>query len=987
MSVQLEVLPQNYEGFLAQYYPASPEYVVDGEEFNSGVFSGTPSFYAVTVTSSLAGGALQTIQDAMVALNIVNIGYSILQGSWMVFRNPALSGTTPDYPVKSGSQVFLKGSGAGDNKPTVSGIAQRLSNLTVGTEYTITVTIGTVVATGAVPSNNKLYFGCTFGNNTPVNSVTAMTGTPLTSTPFAAGAYSPISPINSSTAGQVYTRQFVAESTTDVLVIAAELDNSIVVGIEDVSVIYSHGGQLSGILGDGSVICDLYEDEDIPLSLSVDDFKNVAEKVQSYSKAFSLPATKRNSRIFDHVFEITRSAQGNNSFNPYIKTQCRLKEDGIVLFEGYLRLIDIQDKEGEVSFSVNLYSEAVALADILKDRKFSDLDLSELDHPYTRNSIVETFTGALTYTNAGTSGFRTSETVRYPFCDWEHQYLVQSNGNPELVNLEGSFRPFINVKYLIDRIFNQTAFPFSYTSAFFNTADFERLYMDFNWGDATTPTVFTNSGGLGLIGQAYNPPLSTINVSYFPLTTSYQTVDFDELADYFNGPQTTLHSNFGYSGGTFTAVTDNQLYDVNYFMNFFVIVNTSSATFTATFVHTTAGGIVTNYESGTFSTSGGIVTSNNYVYSGSFTVVMNTGDTLHFKAKKISGGDMGIQGANVITGTGTALYNNNLLTITTIANNTVSATLLQTLRGELGQWEFLKGIFTMFNLITIPDKSDPSNILIEPYKDVFIQNTSGTSLASRGIARDWTDKISVEEMKLTPLTDLNKTTMFKFVEDDDDYAFNVYKRSNGGALFGSKVYDASGFTILEGEEEIVAEPFAATFCKPLMSQFPDFIVPTIYSYDSTSGESSSFDNSPRILYLNGQKSLPFSYRVPAQNGVSAADLTQFLQFSHLSSIPTVVNNPPLSGDTRDFNFGEHNLVSGMGLSPVLNLFNTYWLPYLGELYNPDTRTMSIKVDLSAADISTFDMYDTVFIKNREFRVNKIDYKPHDLSTVEFILIP
>ena len=525
MSVQLEVLPQNYDGFVAEYYPQSPEYVVDGVEFNSGVFDGTPSFYAVTVNSSLAGGALPTIQDAMVALNINNIGYSILQGTWMVFRNPALTGTTTNYPVLNSGvttdQVFLKGAGVGDNKPCVSGIAQRLSDLTVGTEYTITVTIGTVAAVGGVPSNNKLYFGCTFGNNTPVNSATAMTGTPLTSTPLAAGAYSPISPINSSTAGQVYTRQFIAESTTDVLVIAAELDNNIVLGIESVSVIYSHGGQLSGILGDGSVICDLYEDEDIPLSLSVDDFKNVAEKVQSYSKAFSLPATKRNSRIFDHVFEITRSAQGNNSFNPYIKTQCRLKEDGIVLFEGYLRLIDIQDKQGEVSFSVNLYSEAVALADILKDRKFSDLDLSELDHPYNRNSIVETFTGALTYTNTGTSGFRTSETVRYPLCDWEHQYIVQSNGNPELVNLEGSFRPFINVKYLVNRIFNQTAFPFSYTSSFFNTADFERLYMDFNWGDATTPSVFSNSGGLGMIGSALNPPQTPINVtsvSYTHLT-------------------------------------------------------------------------------------------------------------------------------------------------------------------------------------------------------------------------------------------------------------------------------------------------------------------------------------------------------------------------------------------------------------------------------------------------------------------------------------
>ena len=49
--------------------------------------------------------------------------------------------------------------------------------------------------------------------------------------------------------------------------------------------------------------------------------------------------------------------------------------------------------------------------------------------------------------------------------------------------------------------------------------------------------------------------------------------------------------------------------------------------------------------------------------------------------------------------------------------------------------------------------------------------------------------------------------------------------------------------------------------------------------------------------------------------------------------------------------------------------------------------MSLKVNLTASDVSNFDMYDTVFIKNREFRVNKIDYKPNDLSTVEFILIP
>ena len=70
-----------------------------------------------------------------------------------------------------------------------------------------------------------------------------------------------------------------------------------------------------------------------------------------------------------------------------------------------------------------------------------------------------------------------------------------------------------------------------------------------------------------------------------------------------------------------------------------------------------------------------------------------------------------------------------------------------------------------------------------------------------------------------------------------------------------------------------------------------------------------------------------------------------------------------------------------------NLFNRYWLPYYSQLYNPDTRIMTLKVDLRASDINEFNFQDTVFIKNREFRVNKIDYKPNDLSIVEFILIP
>jgi hypothetical protein len=235
-------------------------------------------------------------------------------------------------------------------------------------------------------------------------------------------------------------------------------------------------------------------------------------------------------------------------------------------------------------------------------------------------------------------------------------------------------------------------------------------------------------------------------------------------------------------------------------------------------------------------------------------------------------------------------------------------------------------------------------------------------------------------MKLTPLTDLNKNTIFKFVEDDEDQTFKLYKETTSGSLYGSKEFDASGFTILEGEKEIIAEPFATTIPKPLFEQFNDFVTPAIFTANDNATEFEGFDNLPRIMYNNGIKTLQngVTYYIPAQNGLASENQTQFLQFSHFTEIPTV-------GSSRDFNFETNQTVTNIGTT-AFNLFNLYWLPYFNELYNPDTRTMTLKVNITPGDINSFNFFDTVFIKNREFRVNKIEYKPNDLATVEFILI-
>ena len=924
MSVQLIVYPQSYNGSSNAINNNTNQFLIDGQSFST-----------LNISSSYVSSA----SPSLVMQDAIDNFSSIAVNTWARYRN-----TVSSIPAEvSGLLVYTPSTNAG------TGVIQKLSNLTVGTTYNATIVLGTV--------------------NPGTLTVRLYSGTVLQS-----------STVFSSPTGTIIVA-FTANSTSDTILFDW---NGSLLTVDSISIVAKAQRPSDTIsdLSTGEVIVDLYEMEDIPLTLSVDEFKNVAEKVQSYSKAFNLPATKRNNKIFDNVFELTRSDDGI-VFNPYVKTQCILKQDGYILFEGFLRLIDVSDKGGEISYNVNLYSEVIALADVLKDKTFQDLDFSELDHDYDKDNIKNSWvnTTGITLTNAlsSTNSFAYSSAIgnltntnvlKYPFVDWTGQILLAngSTGNnatagfPELTSLEQAFRPFIKIKYIIDKIFADTEF--TYSSDFFDTANFGTLYMDFNWGEGNAPNdIFAQGEQV----NRYNDPDNFAGTSYsnvvFPSTNNVNNQPFFNI----NFP-----SDAGFDSGTstFTAPQDN----VNYSLDYFVEIKFLAVT-TLTIEWFTSTNQVIDQQ---------VVSGNNndtYMYSGSFNTSLNTGDTLVCRFKNSTG-------ASHIRQRYSTSNNNASVSGTISSQLTTNASLLNTLRGEVVQWDFLSGLIKMFNLVTMPDPDNPNNIIIEPYADVFISNTAGTNLAARSIQHDWTEKIDVSEMKLTPLVELNKHTEFKFVEDDDDYAFNLYKKSTSGFLYGSKEFDASTSatglpTLFTGIKEIIAEPFAATIVKPIASQFSDFIIPAVYK-GNDDGSTEGFENSPRIVHINNVVT-GVSFYVPAQNGGSSENILEFLQASHLSAIPTQATSGALP-TTTDINFGECQLFNPLN-SVVDNLYNTYWSPYYNELYNADTRIMTIKVNLNAADINTFKFSDKVMLKNRVFRVNRIDYKPNDLATVEFILIP
>ena len=229
MSVQLIVYPQNYEGQYNAFSTSTTEAVVNGINF-TGLGSAT------SYDSSAANVSLDVLANQ--PPSVVN--------TWYRFRST--SSGTPSLPTVTLGNLVL-------NSVTTqswTGVYQQLSNLTVGQGYTITVETS-ASTTGVIVF--QMFNGSTLAGYS--GTAAGLTATTI-------------------------THSFAAQTTNDVILISYQNTSAANLTITGISVEpYGTTPTFTNFeLEDGQVICDLYEDEDIPLSLSVDDFKNVSYPLQ-----------------------------------------------------------------------------------------------------------------------------------------------------------------------------------------------------------------------------------------------------------------------------------------------------------------------------------------------------------------------------------------------------------------------------------------------------------------------------------------------------------------------------------------------------------------------------------------------------------------------------------------------------------------------------------------------------------------------------------
>jgi hypothetical protein len=737
---------------------------------------------------------------------------------------------------------------------------------------------------------------------------------------------------------------------------------------------------------------DLYDNEVIPMTYTISDIRDISTKNSSYSKDFDLPATKKNNKYFNHIYEIN----ADSTFNPYRKARAILKQQGTTIFEGSLQLMKITKKgDGEIIYTVSLFNESSNLAEILKDRKLHEVPLHDLNHASNFDAMMKSWNSAGSGTIGsspynGTNSF--GDKILYPMV----RYNDNTNAGFQTYDFFSdidTMRPFIKVKELFTRILTNAGY--TYDSNFIDGTTFGKLYMDLNF-----PANEDFLNGFDMTNNAFYVQASA---SYsLTLSSTAQTIDFslDTLAS--GGTNNISANNYEYVLGTdtFTSNADGLV----------VIV---SGTTSITWGGSTSDYVDIELHHGGYGVSPGASATpvvkrieNTLGLSGNVPVntfnfdpiVLDNTETFILKARG-SGATIVSCPACTSIGHGAGSVGSTQIQVTVGGSYIVPNNILKETKGDYSQWDYVNSFIKIFNLVIEPDIDNPKKLIIEPYNDYI----------DSGDIKDWTSKVDFDaNVDIQMIGELTKNILFAYTDDPNDYHLQEYKRTVGetaifqpntyqtgvplifgtGASYGSHKYETDRDYYDNMTTIIDTGIFAPTVYSTLYHAYnmPSITLPAIYGVDEN-GDSKSINNVPRLLFNNGVQDLIHSvggwfYYSPSGTTFSSntSGLTQankVLAFNHYDEH----YNSATLGDADDLNFGivqpyvfnDSNTFQGQASFPVNNIFIKYWKDYIDLIYSKNSKIVTFEIFLTPADIQSFTFKNSITIKGVNYRVNKIEY--------------
>lgn len=774
---------------------------------------------------------------------------------------------------------------------------------------------------------------------------------------------------------------------------------------------------------------DLYPEQPIKITLSAEEITDPTQVNSTFSRQFRIPATNNNSKFFRYWytsgvldFDVTQKITSDIYVDGirYTTGQLRLigayqndTEDRIdfeVVFLGetktfssqvgdqYMNALDCIDTAHVLTTQYVEESwidpwNAVTIYDT-GEKAWSNNEVYESLQDNNQGNLI----GNTAFWQIQQGGPRTNpEFLRYVvamrggnYDDTGNLLAVPGQSNPSEVAVDGSactqcpeshtnaftksahpifltqFTPIVQVKYLIDKIFEATNYSYTDDSEF-NQEWFKDLYID----GIATGFPFTPAGD-GLFnatkGIQYDVPSNQTLI--YPVVNQNNANSYNGTTGIYTIPSSGIYTFNATIRGRqpFTDPNNDPYVTLGIYRN-----GTEIASSTQVGVEGTP-----NF----FDFIPGEVT-----YTGNFTA----GQEITVRLNSFYG-DADVFGA------------------TQPGDNTFSATLTPSqistndmLKTDLKQIDWFRSILTKFRMVMVPTVADANQFTIKPWQDYI----------GSGEEFDWTYKLDHnKDIKLEPLF-YNQQADITFTDQEDIDVTNKYQQDTFASVYGRRLF-VSGNELLSGTREIETEfaPTPVSQIEGLRDIDTQFIIPKFYENGDELSDHGHVQHIPitpvqRLLFWNGLQPTTTNigthidqqitwYYTDGNNLYDSSNqplekdgIYRYPRCSYLTEIPTTNTTFNLNWKTQFSYFGYLDTNGDAQDTGTLgeSVYDRYWAQYIANQYSPQARKMTAYFNLTSEDLRTLTFDDTIFIKDAYWRIQKVYDAPlGEVATVKVELI-
>lgn len=664
---------------------------------------------------------------------------------------------------------------------------------------------------------------------------------------------------------------------------------------------------------------DLYGDENISLTSSIQNAKDIGKIFTDFSQTFNVPASKNNNKIFKHYYN-PDIASGYNY-------DARVKQDAIIELNyatfrvGKIRLDGVQLKQGAPSsYKITFFGNTVTLPDLLGEDRLSDIGaLDAYDHAYSSDDVRVGLTSSLLSGN-----------IVYPLITHTKRLYYDSTGTTtDDGNLfyDGAqpnrgvdytdLKPALKVSAIIDAI--ETQYGITFDSKFFDgtLVGYENTFTDlFMWLHAKKGAMQTAEGVV---------TKSKIKNFLFTSGTDIVFFDFPDAADMLLQPQLIANFQRDYQIDLTVTPVESGVYSIYVYRD--NVLFDSILNITGPYDQVSNYVIQGNEQTSIYveiETSGGIT---NYDAVWNINQFETSQDPLN-------------PGSTVTNAVYSAL-SQTLISSVSIKDNIPNIKVM----------DFLSNLFKMFNLTSYVKQN--GNIYVEPL-DVFFADGNTIDITKN------IDNTNVTVDRAIPY----KSIFFEYPESK---TFFAEKRNQifGGTQFGNLEYHQQFFDGTDYKLEVMFE-------KMLYERMTD-----ITGNDETSiqwGWSTDYkgDNQEDIDKSSSVLGAPVLFYNVSQSTTTTVSTPISLVAGNHYNI-TTYNRPSNVNlqETQTLNFGseidEFNLVQNNN-----SIYENFYKVYITQVFSDKARKFNYKAIMPSKLLLNYSVNDTLIIGNTQYIINSVN---------------